>query len=83
MGGCPIASGVSRYCVLQGNGDLKPETSVNKELGIQFKKDNINASLTWFRNDYKNKIEAGDEIIGTTASGYSVFRWENIPKFKV
>ena len=34
--GCPI--GLSR-CVLQGNDDLKPETSVNKEVGIQFEKD--------------------------------------------
>jgi ferric enterobactin receptor len=33
--------------LLQGNGDLKPETSVNKELGIQFQKDIVNASLTW------------------------------------
>ncbi len=26
-------------CVLQGNEDLKPETSINKEIGVQFEKD--------------------------------------------
>jgi ferric enterobactin receptor len=32
--------------LLQGNGDLKPETSINKEIGIQFQKDVVNASLS-------------------------------------
>lgn len=78
--GCPI--GLSR-CVLQGNDDLKPETSVNKEVGIQFEKDIVNASLTWFRNDYKNKITSGDEVtqqvtIGSTT--YNVLQWTNIPE---
>ncbi len=53
--GCPI--GLTQ-CVLQGNDDLKPETSVNKEIGIQFQKDNVNVSLAWFRNDYKDKISS-------------------------
>ncbi len=78
--GCPI--GLSQ-CLLQGNTDLKPETSINKELGVQFEKDIVNASFAWFRNDYKNKIVAGDtmleqiEIAGTT---YNVLRWMNTPK---
>ena len=78
--GCPI--GLSQ-CLLQGNGDLKPETSVNKELGVQFEKDIVNASFAWFRNDYKNKIVAGDtrleelEVNGTT---YNVLRWMNTPE---
>ncbi|MGA5989061.1 TonB-dependent receptor domain-containing protein, partial [Escherichia coli] len=50
--GCPI--GLSQ-CVLQGNANLKPETSINKEIGFEFQKDIVNASLAWFRNDYEDK----------------------------
>ncbi|MCG2572616.1 FepA family TonB-dependent siderophore receptor [Acinetobacter sp. ME22] len=80
--GCPAGSSYT-YCLIQGNADLKPETSVNKEFGIQFKKDIVNASLTWFRNDYKNKIEVGTDLQDTVTSNgttYYVFKWENIPK---
>jgi len=80
--GCPAT--IQNRCLLQGNADLNPETSVNKELGIQFAKDNVNASFAWFRNDYKDKIAAGTEIISTatTTSGttWNVLRWENIPE---
>jgi ferric enterobactin receptor len=54
--GC-YASSVS--CYLQGNKDLKAETSVNKEIGIEYHHDGVQAGLTWYRNDYHNKIEAG------------------------
>ncbi len=46
-------------CYLQGNDDLKAETSINKEIGLEFKRDGWLAGVTWFRNDYRNKIEAG------------------------
>ncbi|MFH4276441.1 TonB-dependent receptor, partial [Acinetobacter baumannii] len=46
-------------CYLQGNEDLKAETSINKEIGLEFKRDGWLAGVTWFRNDYRNKIEAG------------------------
>jgi len=40
--------------------------------------------LAWFRNDYKDKIAAGDEVLATatTTSGvnWNVLRWENIPE---
>ncbi|MFB5145392.1 TonB-dependent siderophore receptor [Acinetobacter baumannii] len=89
--GCP--ANIESRCLLQGNGDLKPETSVNKELGIQFQKDIVNASLTWFRNDYKDKIVAGTHVVGTvdgsstnantgavTNTKWNILRWENTPK---
>ncbi|WP_249023350.1 TonB-dependent receptor domain-containing protein, partial [Kluyvera ascorbata] len=41
-----------------GNDDLKAETSINKEIGLEFKRDGWLAGATWFRNDYRNKIEA-------------------------
>ncbi|WP_151810571.1 FepA family TonB-dependent siderophore receptor [Acinetobacter bereziniae] len=78
--GCPI--GLSQ-CVLQGNANLKPETSINKEVGFEFQKDELTTSLAWFRNDYENKIVSGDKIeeqviIGGTT--YNVLRWMNTPK---
>ncbi|MDR2625254.1 MAG: FepA family TonB-dependent siderophore receptor [Zoogloeaceae bacterium] len=47
------------YCTIRGNPDLKPEISVNKEIGLSW--DNLrgaNGSLTYFRNDYKNRVVA-------------------------
>lgn len=82
--GCPdTTTTASGSCYLVGNADLKPETSINKEVGIQFEKDIVNASLTWFRNDYKNKITSGEEVVGTTTVGsttYHLLEWTNIPK---
>lgn len=74
--GCPnnIASG---SCYLTGNDDLKPETSVNKEIGLEFTKDGFDAGITYFRNDYKNKIVAGTELLGLASNGYNILQWEN------
>lgn len=91
--GCPIGLvPAGQWCVLQGNDHLKPETAINSELGFQFKKDNINASLTYFHSDYKDKINAGTTLQGsrtlpytgangkTTNMTYNLLKWENIPK---
>lgn len=74
-------------CYLQGNDKLDAETSVNKELGIEFKRDGWVAGITWFRNDYKNKIEAGRQVVGSASGGTNpdyanadLFQWENVPK---
>jgi len=78
--GCPI--GLSQ-CVLQGNANLKPETSINKEIGFEFQKDIVNASLAWFRNDYEDKITSGDEVTQQVVIGdttYNVLQWTNISK---
>ncbi|MFA5490642.1 MAG: TonB-dependent siderophore receptor [Candidimonas sp.] len=71
--------GAGNGCFLVGNDDLKAETSINKELGIEFSEGGLLASLTYFRNDYKNKVQAGTTPIGTQA-GRRVFQWENVPK---
>lgn len=85
--GCATSSGSGRGCYLIGNSKLKPETSINKELGFEFNKDGYLASLAYFRNDYKNKIEAGRQIIFTAstamttrAGGYDYFEWTNTRK---
>ncbi|WP_193110961.1 siderophore enterobactin receptor FepA [Klebsiella aerogenes] len=67
-------------CYLQGNDDLKAETSINKEIGLEFKRDGWLAGVTWFRNDYRNKIEAGYAPVYTNGKGNDLYKWENVPK---
>ena len=74
-------------CYMMGNDDLKAETSINKEIGLEFKRDGWLAGVTWFRNDYRNKIEAGTVPFDRTSitnkgkTTYTdIYQWENIPK---
>lgn len=74
-------------CYMMGNDDLKAETSINKEIGLEFKREGWLAGVTWFRNDYRNKIEAGMTPLSRTSitSGKKttytdIYQWENIPK---
>lgn len=76
--GCADSAGA---CYLMGNDDLKAETSINKEVGIEYKHEGYQAGITWFRNDYRNKIEAGYQPSGTsTSGGADIYQWENVPK---
>lgn len=39
--------------------------------------------MTWFRNDYRDKIEAGYAPISQTTNGKvktDIYQWENVPK---
>ncbi|ANR78300.1 TonB-dependent siderophore receptor [Kosakonia sacchari] len=81
------ANGRDIGCYLQGNDDLKAENSINKEIGLEFKRDGWLAGVTWFRNDYRNKIESGYAPVGQTSikSGNSnlntyIYQWDNVPK---
>lgn len=74
--GC-YANSVS--CYLQGNKDLKAETSVNKELGIEYHHSDVQAGLTWYRNDYRDKIEAGYSAEYNNGTS-NVYKWQNVPK---
>ena len=74
--GCPIGI-ASGSCYLLGNDDLAPEVSINKEIGLQFSHNGYEARVTYFRNDYKNKIVSGTDIIGYASNGYNILRWEN------
>lgn len=82
--GCFATGAASKIgCYMLGNDDLKAETSINKEIGLEFKRDGWLAGVTWFRNDYRNKIEAGTTPLyritkGTTKT--DIYQWENIPK---
>lgn len=76
--GCAASTGA---CYLMGNDDLKAETSINKEIGLEYKHEGYQAGITWFRNDYRNKIEAGYLPSGTSDTGAAdVYKWENVPK---
>ncbi|MBN9403632.1 MAG: FepA family TonB-dependent siderophore receptor, partial [Burkholderiales bacterium] len=79
------APGSDNGCFLLGNSDLKAETSINKELGIEFRSpEGLGASLTYFHNDYRDKIEAGrapiDSFTNSIGKYTNVFQWENIPR---
>ncbi|MDT8526289.1 TonB-dependent receptor domain-containing protein, partial [Alcaligenes nematophilus] len=71
-------------CFLQGNSNLKAETSLNKELGVEYVGDDgLGASLTYFHNDYRNKVEAGRFALSSFPAmnkDQLILQWENIPK---
>ncbi|WP_307745112.1 TonB-dependent siderophore receptor [uncultured Pantoea sp.] len=74
--GCPV--NVARgSCYLLGNENLDPEVSVNKELGIEYSQQGYIAGITWFRNDYKNKIVSGTEVLGYASNGNNILQWSN------
>ena len=78
--GCP--AGLTQ-CRILGNPDLEPETSVNKEIGVAYAPKGWNFSATYFRNDYKNKIVAGDTWLGSaifSGTTVNIFQWSNAPK---
>jgi ferric enterobactin receptor len=77
--GC-YASADGVGCYMMGNDDLKAETSINKEVGLEWKHEGWLAGITWFRNDYRNKIEAGYAPITANSSGTDIYQWENVPK---
>lgn len=75
--GCAASAGA---CYLMGNEDLKAETSINKEIGLEFKRDGYQAGITWFRNDYRNKIESGYSPIASNSKKTDIYQWGNVPK---
>lgn len=79
--GCVTIANGTTGCYLQGNAGLAAETSVNKELGVEFKDGGFAAGITWFHNDYHNKIQAGTAPVSVSggATKRSVYQWANIP----
>ena len=78
--GCPLSAANNIRCYYMGNANLKPETSINKEIGIEFNKSGWQASATYFHNAYRNKIVIGDNIIATSNISNWLLQWENTPK---
>jgi outer membrane receptor for ferrienterochelin and colicins len=44
-------------CYMAGNPDLQPETSTAGELGVAYERNGWDVGVTYFRNDFKNKID--------------------------
>ncbi len=81
--GCPVDyPSLGQGCYIKGNSDLDAETSLNKEIGVEWAPTSgYHASITYFHNDYKDKIDAGMVPIGLTPSGQGrIFEWSNSPK---
>ncbi|WAC43802.1 TonB-dependent siderophore receptor [Pseudomonas sp. SL4(2022)] len=78
--GCNAAEANAGGCYLIGNPDLKPETSINKEIGLALDKGTWRTSATYFRNDYKNKIVSSNTADFRLANGRRVQNWENAGK---
>ena len=75
-----------RGCYVLGNTELDHEISWNKELTFTYDDGTgLNAGLTYYRNDYDNRIGAGVDRVGVVgvvdadgiAKNRSVFQWEN------
>ena len=79
--GCPLAAGGrSLSCYYMGNANLKPETSVNKEIGAEFTRNGWQASATYFHNAYRNKIVIGERPLAINSNGNWLLEWSNTPK---
>ncbi|MHC6224910.1 TonB-dependent siderophore receptor [Pseudomonas sp. X10] len=78
--GCSSQQTNSGGCYLQGNANLDPEISVNKEIGLLYDRGTWRTSATYFRNDYKNKIIGGTDVIYDINGGRRVTQWENAGK---
>ena len=75
--GCPTYVPNGKTCYFQGNSEIKPETSWNKEIGIEYDKDGLLASIAYFRNDYRNKIVSDGKFVGLSTLGNYVYKWDN------
>ncbi|WCD79095.1 TonB-dependent siderophore receptor [Pseudomonas sp. TUM22785] len=78
--GCNAGQTNTGGCYLVGNPDLKPETSINKEIGLALDMGQWRASATYFRNDYKNKIIGSNDFLYRLSNGRRVQEWENAGK---
>ncbi len=64
-------------CYMAGNPELDPETSSNREIGVGFDNGTVDAGLTYFHTDFRNKIEY--EALGKF-NGYWWTRMSNVER---
>lgn len=68
--------------LIEGNPDLQPETSRGWEFGTRLGDEKLNASLTYFDNNYQNFIEAVNGP-GTALYPYYVQTFENLDQVRI
>ena len=68
---------ISGGCYMAGNPDLDPEISNNREIGVSFDNDVVDAGLTWFHTEFRNKIQY--EALGRF-NGYWWTRMQNVER---
>lgn len=78
--GCLASQSNANGCYLVGNEALRPEISVNKEIGFEYDTGSWRGSAAYFRNDYKNKIVAGTDFLYRLPNGARVLQWTNSGK---
>ncbi len=67
-------------CYMAGNANLKPETSINSEIGFAYEKDGWDIGMTYFHTDFSNKIDYA--ALGRY-QGLWWTRMENIQKARI
>ncbi len=76
-GGSPTSTGRG---IIKANPDLDPETSVSSELGLNWKNDYVNASLTGYITNFKDKITevrvCETDTDGTNTNRNNVAAWK-------
>ncbi|ACO79848.1 outer membrane receptor FepA [Azotobacter vinelandii CA] len=79
--GCPADSpNMGGGCYVQGSDDLDAEKSWNFELGVAYAQNGWNAGVTYFRNEYEDKIVAGLTPTSITTADGQILQWENASK---
>ncbi|AFJ02321.1 TonB-dependent receptor, Outer membrane receptor for ferrienterochelin and colicins [Methylophaga frappieri] len=74
--GCP--EGIPGPCNMLGNPNLDNETSWNKEITINYANNSgFNSGLTYYHNDFDNRVAAGTDLLTVDPEGRKIFRWEN------
>ncbi|MBR2214575.1 MAG: TonB-dependent receptor [Selenomonadaceae bacterium] len=63
---------------IQGNPDLKPETSLNYDLSLESSKGRTSGKISYFRNDVKNLID-----YEPTTAGGTTYRYINVSNAKI
>lgn len=65
--------------IMYGNADLKPETSLNQEIGIAYDHESgFNAALTLFNTDFKNKLTSYSTGTKDPITGLNLYTYDNV-----